>query len=158
MAEDLSSKTAKQAPPDGVKPIWIQAKNYATYGLGSLETGYPSHVLLKRADLLTDIDKYGFMNDFNDYKVDLKKYKGEDVLLVHDEKRTYGEDWYFCFTQEAYDAQWQQLTAAAAAAGVAAEAAAAAEADAKLKAEEEARPVYVDKPILPRPWASTTSE
>lgn len=65
----------KPAPPAGVRPIWIQMKNYDTYGL-RFEGADPAdmnafrpYVLLNRASLLEEVMKFGFMCDWNDYKV-----------------------------------------------------------------------------------------
>jgi hypothetical protein len=80
------SMGAPEEAPKGIRPIWIQMKNYAKYGLSKqpLEEGQQvdmndctPYVLLDRAEILADIEKYGFMVDFNDYKTDLQKFKAE---------------------------------------------------------------------------------
>lgn len=65
----------KVAPPPGVRPIWIQMKNYELYGLreegaesGNMTALVP-FVLLNRARLLEEVAKFGFMCDWNDFKV-----------------------------------------------------------------------------------------
>jgi hypothetical protein len=77
------SNKPKMAAPEGFRPIWIQAKNYGIYLLGGGDVPTPNYVVLKKADILADIDKYGFMNDFNDYKIELKKFKGEVSLTAY---------------------------------------------------------------------------
>lgn len=65
----------KTALPPGIKPIWIQMKNYDTYGLRK-EGADPADmnafvpfVLLNRAGLIEEVGKFGFMCDWNDFKV-----------------------------------------------------------------------------------------
>lgn len=67
----------KEAPPPGCRPIWIQMKNYDLYKLreegaeaGNMTALVP-FVLLNRAQLLEEIGKFGFMCDWNDFKVRL---------------------------------------------------------------------------------------
>eukprot|EP00953_Heterococcus_sp_UTEX-ZZ885_P041006 20943-Heterococcus_DN1.PRE.4 len=148
------------APPEGFRPIWIQAKNYGIYGLGGGDVPTPNYVVLKKADILADIDKYGFMNDFNDYKIELKKFKGEDLLVVRDPQRLYGEDWYFCYTQQAYDSELQRLQSYATSATADADAEAELAAQQALAEEELLRQqtVYVDVPIQSKQWVTTTLE
>lgn len=65
----------KESPPAGVRPIWIQMKNYDKYGLREqgAEAGNMTmlnlFVVLERAHLLDEVGKYGFMCDWNDFKV-----------------------------------------------------------------------------------------
>lgn len=68
--------------PPGCRPIWIQMKNYDLYRLredgaepGSM-TALKPYVLLDRAHLLEEVGKFGFMCDWNDFKVRLSP--GED--------------------------------------------------------------------------------
>lgn len=65
----------KEAPPPGCRPIWIQMKNYHLYQLreegaetGNM-TGLKQYTLLDRARLLEEVVKFGFMCDWNDFKV-----------------------------------------------------------------------------------------
>ncbi|CAM9945482.1 unnamed protein product, partial [Discosporangium mesarthrocarpum] len=64
----------KTPPPPGIRPIWIQMKNYDLYKLrkegseaNSLTDLHP-YALLNRQGLLDEIAKYGFMCDWNDFK------------------------------------------------------------------------------------------
>lgn len=65
----------KVEPPPGCRPIWIQMKNYDQYKLRQIGaeaddlTALKPYVLLDRANLLEDVVKYGFMCDWNDFKV-----------------------------------------------------------------------------------------
>lgn len=65
----------KDEPPPGCRPIWIQMKNYDQYNLrqdGAENddlTALKPYVLLDRATLLEDVVKFGFMCDWNDFKV-----------------------------------------------------------------------------------------
>lgn len=65
----------KEAPPAGVRPIWIQMKNYDMYALreegaeATNMTALKPFVILDRTRLLEDVAKFGFMCDWNDYKV-----------------------------------------------------------------------------------------
>lgn len=64
-----------EAPPAGVRPIWIQMKNYDMYALreegaeATNMTALKPFVILDRTRLLEDVAKFGFMCDWNDYKV-----------------------------------------------------------------------------------------
>lgn len=63
------------APPTGIRPIWIQMKNYELYSLredGADETSLTAlkpYVILDRPRLLEEVVKLGFMCDWNDFKV-----------------------------------------------------------------------------------------
>lgn len=65
----------KEIPPAGCRPIWIQMKNYDLYKLRQEDadpdsmTAFKPFVLLNRAFLLEEVGKYGFMCDWNDFKV-----------------------------------------------------------------------------------------
>jgi hypothetical protein len=37
----------------------------------------------------------------------------QELLVVRDSQRLYGEDWYFCYTQQAYDSELQRLQSSA---------------------------------------------
>lgn len=65
----------KEAPPPGCRPIWIQMKNYDLYELreegseaGDM-TALKPFALLGRARLIEEVVKFGFMCDWNDFKV-----------------------------------------------------------------------------------------
>lgn len=80
-AVDSRMGEEKGVPP-GCRPIWIQMKNYDLYRLredgaepGSM-TALKPYVLLDRAHLLEEVGKFGFMCDWNDFKVRLSP--GED--------------------------------------------------------------------------------
>ncbi|CAB1102561.1 unnamed protein product [Ectocarpus sp. CCAP 1310/34] len=151
----------KEVPPPGCRPIWIQMKNYDLYQLreegaeaGNM-TALKQYTLLDRARLLEEVGKFGFMCDWNDFKADLEACPTEQILLVADPNKMYGEQWYFTFTAEAFETQLKLQTAEAEAEKARLEA----EAEAARLAEEEAnrKPVYEDKPIIAKGWKSETA-
>lgn len=47
------------------------------------------------------------------YQVDLEACPTEEILLIGDPKKVYGEQWYFTFTSEAFETQLKMQTAGA---------------------------------------------
>jgi hypothetical protein len=73
--------------------------------------------------------------------------------MVWDREKRYGEDWYFCYTQEAFEEQMGLLLEAEA---TALEAVLQEENEEEEK--EEDLPVFEDVPMQPRPWESATAD
>ncbi|CAM9322283.1 unnamed protein product, partial [Laminaria digitata] len=151
----------KRVPPPGCRPIWIQMKNYDLYRLreegaeADSMTALKPFVLLDRAHLLEEVGKFGFMCDWNDFKADLESCPTEEILLIGDPNKVYGEQWYFTYTAEAFESQLVLQKAGE----VEEQARLEAEAEAARLAEEEAnrKPVYEDKPFIARGWGSETA-
>jgi hypothetical protein len=91
---------------------------------------------------------------FSDVAKQVKEYPGEKILIVADKEQKYGENWIVCTTEASREAQWQSMRAVEIAKEEA-ERKIKEEAEAKRKAEEAIEnAVYVDKPIIPRPYES----
>lgn len=149
-------------PPEGCKPMFIQAKYYETYGLFSGESRALSDVvtykLFNKVEIEAEIEKMGFMCDWHSFMKDVADYPGKEILVLSDVKQVYGDSWLACFTEEAKAAQMETFEAAAKAEKDRLDAIAAEEA--RLKAEEEAaaNAVFEDKPMYARPYVSANVE
>ncbi|CAM9752810.1 unnamed protein product, partial [Phaeothamnion confervicola] len=152
-----------ESPPKGVRPIWLQLKNYQAYGLrrdgGTSLTDVKPYTLLRRTALLEEVQKLGFMSDFNDFKSDLEALKAEDVLLVNDMTKRYGEQWYFCYDAAVATAILEELTSSERAAAAGAAQREEEELRVREAAEAEAArlPIFENRPTVARPYVSATA-
>jgi hypothetical protein len=148
----------------GCEAMMISAKNAKEkYGLSTgpdIKDTLP-YKLFPIAEVQEEYTKIGFYSDFFNFKAHLNKYpEGEEVLIIADPEEVYGQNWYICCTIEAKNRELQAIkdVVAKKEAEAAAKAKAIADAIAAKEAEEEAirNAVYVEKPIVIRPWMSGT--
>lgn len=149
----------KVPPPPGVLPLFLRGVTAEKYGFKTGEgiMDLVDMLLLKKEDVMKEIQGLGVMSDFEPAKKQIDSYPGEEILFVVDKKQTYGEVFLVCFTeaskeeflskvreeQEAIEAQKRAIE----------------EAEIARLAAEFARlnQVFEDKPISPRGWSSLTS-
>ncbi|OQS00410.1 hypothetical protein ACHHYP_03618 [Achlya hypogyna] len=150
----------KLAPLPGTKPLMISMREMDTLGLktgpGLKDT--VDYKLFDKQKILDEIQQVGFMCPFHEHRAEIAKLECAELLLVADRDEVYGENWFVCVRQAAYEAQMtiinQRLKDAA-------DAAAAAESkqDNQGKAEDEMLQIqYEDKPFVVHPWDSSTAD
>ncbi|CAK4624064.1 hypothetical protein LEN26_006346 [Aphanomyces euteiches] len=148
--------TEKQLPPPGTRPLMISMREMDTLGLktgpGLKDT--IDYKVFDKQTILDEIAKIGFMCPFHEHRAEIAKLEIPELLLVADRDELYGENWLLCVRQEGYQAQMAIITQRQ-------QGLEAAEADSKSETKEEDEMlsiIYEDKPIIARPWESSTSE
>lgn len=137
--------------------VFIQKKNLEKYGLLDEGKAVVPYASLRRAPIVEEIEKFGFMCDFHAFKNELKKLQDEDILLVGDPEQTYGDDWRICLTSEAASRERAAIDERKAAEeSRAAAAASAAESDEKEE-ENSSKAVYEDKVFVAKPYEASPS-
>ena len=162
--QELSEEEKAKLCPEGCKPMMISMKNMKErYGLSTgddIKDVVP-YKLFPIAEVQEEYRKIGFYSDFFNFKAELEKYPDEqDVLVIADPEEKYGQNFFVCLTVKARDRELEAIKAVVEAKER--EEAARLKAIADAKAAEEAAAeairsaVYVEKPIVVRPWASGT--
>lgn len=144
-------------PPDGTRPMMISMREMETLGLktGSGLRETVAYKLFDKAEILEQVAQVGFMSPFHEFRIDLHKMAGDEILIVADPTETYGENWLLCLTRRALDSQLDELQRQ--------EQARLDELAAQEKAESGGDAdaldslVYDDRPVLSRPWISATA-
>lgn len=149
----------KIPPPPGVLPLFLRGVTAEKYGFKNGEgiMDLVDMLLLKKEDVMKEIQGLGVMSDFEPAKKQIDSYPGEEVLFVIDKKQVYGEVFLCCYTEAAKEEYMSKVREAQEA--IEAQARAEAEAEEARLAAEFARlnQVYEDKPMSPRGWMSHTS-
>ena len=148
----------------GCQAMMISAKNAKEkYGLstGPDIKDVLDYKLFPIQEVRDEYQKIGFYSDFFNFKAELNKYPdGQDVLVMSDAEEVYGQNWIICCTVAAMNRELQIMkdVVAKKEAAIAAKAKAIADAIAAKEAEEAAirNAVYVEVPIVIRPWVSET--
>ena len=148
----------------GCEAMMISAKNAKEkYGLstGPDIKDVLDYKLFPIQEVQEEYRKIGFYSDFFNFKASLEKYPdGEEVLVIADPEEEYGQNWIICCTVAAKERELQIMkdVVAKKEAEAAAAAKAIADAIAAKEAEEAAirNAVYVETPIVIRPWVSET--
>ncbi|CAJ1331370.1 unnamed protein product, partial [Effrenium voratum] len=96
-----------------------QAKNYLSLGLHdeveeSDDVPFSGMKLkpyfhLKKSEVLDQVKKMGFASDYHPQQKDFEKYPLEDILLLFDPSRAYGEKIVWCTTEASYNHQMERL-------------------------------------------------
>ncbi|RHY32300.1 hypothetical protein DYB32_002680 [Aphanomyces invadans] len=107
-----------------------------------------------RQTILDEIAKVGFMCPFHEHRAEIAKLEIPQLLLVADRDEVYGENWLLCVRQVGYEGQMAVIAQRQAAI----EAAIAESKNAASAEDELLTVVYEDKPIVPRPWDSTSAD
>jgi hypothetical protein len=107
--------------------------------------------------MLEEVAKLGFYSAWNDIKVLVTAYPGEEVLVVADVDEIYGQNWYVCVTEEAKEAYYWEANAAARLIAAAEEAARLAE-EVRVAEEKALDSIIVtEQPLTTRMYTSATS-
>ena len=145
--------------PAGVLPLFLRGVTAEKYGFktGPNVMDLVDMLLLKKEDVMKEIQGLGVMSDFEPGKKQIDSYPGEELLFVIDRKQTYGEMFLVCYTEEAKEEYMRKVREEQEA--VEAQRRAEEEAEAARIAAEFARlnQVYEDKPVSPRGWHSLSS-
>ncbi|KAJ0409513.1 hypothetical protein ATCC90586_009053 [Pythium insidiosum] len=153
----MAAKGDKLPPPDGTRPMMISMREMETLGLktGSGIRETVEFKVFSKATVLEQVAQLGFMSPFHEFRGDIAKLQGDDVLIVADPNEVYGENWLLCLTRKAYESQMEVLQQRE---RERQEALAAQEkASAGSGADDLSAIVYEDRPMLARPWISATT-
>ncbi|GMF24948.1 unnamed protein product [Phytophthora lilii] len=144
--------------PEGTRPMMISMREMETLGLktGSGLRETVEFKVFTRQEVLDQIAQVGFMCPFHEFRADIAKMPaGDDILIVADPNETYGENWLLCLTRRAFESQ-MELIKRREQERLDALAAQEKEASAAVDANDMSKIVYVDKPVMSRPWNSAT--
>ena len=148
-----------EPPPAGVLPLFLRGVTAEKYGfkIGEGITDLVDMILLKKEDVMKEIQGLGVMSDFEPAKQQIDSYPGEEVLFVVDKQQVYGEMFLCCYTEDAKEVFLAKVREEQEA--IEAQKRAVEEAEAARIAAEFARlnQVFEDKPISPRGWNSLSS-
>lgn len=100
----------------------------------------------------------GFYSAFNDFKAAIAAYPTDEILVVSDPVEQYGENWYFCTTEEAKARELDKVNAVQREAEAAAAAAAAEEARKAAEAEALESLIVHEEHMRVRPYTSSSAE
>eukprot|EP00931_Biecheleriopsis_adriatica_P115341 TRINITY_DN91146_c0_g1_i1.p1 TRINITY_DN91146_c0_g1~~TRINITY_DN91146_c0_g1_i1.p1 ORF type:complete len:1026 (-),score=291.63 TRINITY_DN91146_c0_g1_i1:93-3170(-) len=104
-------------PPEpgesGIKGIFINSKNYLALGIvdqADDDDDVPfsgmklkPYGYLSKSACLEEVKKKGFASDYHPQQKDFEKYPLEDILLMFDPDKAFGEKLVWCTTEEAYN-------------------------------------------------------
>jgi len=106
-------KLTPEAGEDGLKGVFIRNGNFKDLGMiDQLERDesihFSGHVpkpyaFINKAERQKEIQKMGVMSDWQPYAKDLEKYKGDELLLLLDADRVYGEKWVMPINMAAFE-------------------------------------------------------
>lgn len=112
---------APEPGESGLKGIFINAKNYLSIDLHdeveeSDDVPFSGMKLkpythLKKSEVLEQVKKMGFASDYHPQQKDFEKYPLEDILLIFEPSRAYGEKIVWCTTEDAYNREMERLNA-----------------------------------------------
>ena len=156
----------EEAPPEplpfGTVNVFIQRQNYEKYGLyendDEEKKSVVAYKLLKRSLILEECQSLGVMCDFHAFLVQLQALADDEVLLVADRERKYGDDWLLCLTSEAAR---REMAAMAAQKEAQREQERLIEEEREAKREAEASilsATFEDAPMIPRRYVSETEK
>mmetsp|Transcript_36567 Transcript_36567/g.84334 ORF Transcript_36567/g.84334 Transcript_36567/m.84334 type:complete len:875 (-) Transcript_36567:51-2675(-) len=108
------------AGESGLKGIFINAKNYLSLGLvdevdESDDVPFSGMKLkpffhLNKSEVLEQVKKMGFASDYHPQQKDFEKYPLEDILVLFDPSKAYGEKLVWCTTADSYNREMARLT------------------------------------------------
>lgn len=146
-------------PPKGIKPIFLRGQTMEKFGLktGPSVNDVVDYKFLPKADIQKDIQTFGALSEFEPAKKEIESYPGDQILIVIDRDRKYGESCLICFTDEAKEEIMKGFLEQ--------QEALQAQLREEMRLEEERKAaeyarlnvVYEDKPLSPRTWHSSTS-
>uniref|UniRef100_A0A0G4FYU7 Uncharacterized protein n=1 Tax=Chromera velia CCMP2878 TaxID=1169474 RepID=A0A0G4FYU7_9ALVE len=151
---------------DGVGEFFVNATNMVRMGLkdnDEQEEGR-KYVYVKKQEALDECAKFGFQSDWNDHRDLIKKYPHEDIILVRDPERVYGQNYAWGYNGAGYKTlhsriqEQRQAVIDAHIAEFQREAGGAGGEGGGAEGEDEEENVVVeDRPITPRPWHSESA-
>jgi hypothetical protein len=143
--------------PEGTRPMMISMREMETLGLktGSGLRETVPYKLLDKTAVLEQVAQVGFMSPFHEFRAELAKLAGDEILIIADPTETYGENWLLCLTRRALEAQLDDIRERE-------------DRDAREAKEREressadghddvASLEYEDRPVVPRAWESATA-
>ncbi|DAZ96598.1 TPA: hypothetical protein N0F65_000164, partial [Lagenidium giganteum] len=150
---NMASASSKLPPPEGTRPMMISMREMETLGLktGSGVRETVEYKIFNKTQIIEQINQIGFMCPFHEFRSDIMKMQGDELMVVADPNEVYGENWFVCVTRKAFETQMTVIQQRER------ERQEALEAQEKTPAAQEddlANIVYVDKPVLARPYDS----
>ncbi|CDI86721.1 hypothtetical protein, conserved, putative [Eimeria praecox] len=147
---------------DGIMGVLVRKQNLKRMGLlegeGSECSLSPFKSFSKKA-IIQEIGKRGKDSDWTEHKAIIKAYPLEEVLLVRDDAGSYGANYLMPFTEIAFRAVHEAITAANADAVTArGEAESKKQQALEMEAKKRLRDENADVPVTPREWKSDTAE
>lgn len=143
--------------PEGTRPMMISMREMETLGLktGSGLRETVPYKLLDKAAVLEQVAQVGFMSPFHEFRAELAKLAGDEILIIADPTETYGENWLLCLTRRALETQLDDIRERE-------------DRDVREAKEREressadghddvASLEYEDRPVVPRAWDSATA-
>jgi WD40 repeat protein len=62
-----------------------------------------------KQQILTELKKMGFASDWHPHGKEVEKFPGDEILMLFDQERTYGEKFIWCNTKASYDRENERL-------------------------------------------------
>eukprot|EP01083_Nonionella_stella_P271094 918334_1 len=149
------------APP-GITPIFVTEKGLNRHGMKTgpnIDDCVP-YKLLPKEIVDKELQDLGFMSDFYVIRDKIKKYDGEEMLMIFDEDSVYEQNFFWCSSPATFEEYKQKYfpdegAAAGGVGGVAVDK----EEEERLRLEKEKEEAaekklltYVEKAIVARPW------
>lgn len=108
-----------EAGEDGLKGFFLNLKNYPKLGLTDSADKDDSlifsgmnprpYVEVPKAQILEEVKKMGFASDFHPYQKDIEKFTGDNILMILDPEKAYGEKFVACIKLSAYEREKKRL-------------------------------------------------
>ncbi|TMW59468.1 hypothetical protein Poli38472_004537 [Pythium oligandrum] len=148
--------TEKLPAPEGTRPMMISMREMESLGLktGSGIRETVEYKVFAKSTILEQIAQIGFMCPFHEFRNDIAKLQGDELLIIADPNEVYGENWLLCVTRKAFEIQLELLQQKER------ERLEALAAQEKANAGDEddfSTIVYEDRPVLARKWISATA-
>eukprot|EP00443_Scrippsiella_acuminata_P000933 CAMPEP_0115250932 /NCGR_PEP_ID=MMETSP0270-20121206/43367_1 /TAXON_ID=71861 /ORGANISM="Scrippsiella trochoidea, Strain CCMP3099" /LENGTH=957 /DNA_ID=CAMNT_0002666333 /DNA_START=8 /DNA_END=2882 /DNA_ORIENTATION=- len=112
---------APEPGESGLKGVFINSKNYLPLGFvtdaeESDEIPFSGfklkpYTFIDKEKTLTEVAKMGFASDWDPYKKEIKAFAGQQLLLMFDPEKTYGEKIIMTTTEEAYNREMERIEA-----------------------------------------------
>jgi hypothetical protein len=118
---------------------------------------YVDYVILRKSDILKEIQTYGTLTNFTEARKEIESSPGDDVFFFVDKEMKFGQMILLCYTEDSRDFYWKEVQDKLAA--IEAQRLEEAKIEDARRAAEYARAnvVYEDVPLSPRVWTSSTS-
>lgn len=111
---------APEPGEEGLKGMFINGNNYAALGLRDQEEEADDvpfsgpklkpYIFINREFAMQEVKKKGFASDFHPYQKDIEKFQGENLLVMFEPTRSYGEKLIFCLNAKSYDREWARIS------------------------------------------------
>jgi hypothetical protein len=145
--------------PAGVLPIFLRGSTCEKYGLktGDGVMDLVDYAYLRTEDLTKEIQTLGVMSDFEPAKKQLDSCTLEKILIIIDKSQIYGEVFLLCLTESSQNEFFAKIQEKLD--SIEKQRLEALRIEEERIAAEQARlnAVFVDKPLSPRGWSSSSS-